>query len=58
MARQLKVNAIAIISAVNHPVIVRSFIPEDYLKYNYVAHCSLDVFEERGQLCLTLGNMV
>jgi len=48
MARQLKVNAIAIISAINHPVIVRSFIPEDVLKYHYVAHCSLDVFEERG----------
>jgi hypothetical protein len=48
MARQLKVNAIAIISALNHPVIVRSFIPGDTLKYNYVAHCSLDVFEERG----------
>jgi hypothetical protein len=47
-ARQFKVNAIAIISALNHPVIVRSFIPGDTLKYNYVAHCSLDVFEERG----------
>lgn len=48
MARQLKVNAIAIISALNHPVIIRSFIPGDTLKYHYVAHCSLDVFEDRG----------
>lgn len=53
MAPPLKVNAIALVSALNHPIIVRSFNPGDSLKYNYVAHTSLDVIEERSQqLCL------
>jgi len=47
MARPLKVNAIALISQANHPIIVRPFTDEDPLKYHYVAHTSLDVVEER-----------
>jgi len=42
----VKVNAIALVSALNHPIIVRSFSLSDHLKYNYVAHTSLDVIEE------------
>jgi trafficking protein particle complex subunit 2 len=45
----VKVNAIALVSALNHPIIVRSFSLSDHLKYNYVAHTSLDVIEERSQ---------
>lgn len=47
--RATRLNAIAYISAQNHPILVRTFTGQpDELKYHYVAHTSLDVIEERG----------
>ncbi|THV08586.1 trafficking protein particle complex 2 [Dendrothele bispora CBS 962.96] len=45
----LRVNAVAFISAQNHPIIVRTFSAQDEttIKYHYIAHTSLDVIEER-----------
>ena len=57
MARPLKVNAIALISQANHPIIVRPFTDEDPLKYHYVAHTSLDVVEERRELARPVNSI-
>ena len=48
---RLRVNAVAYISAQNHPILIRTFTKnkQDDLKYHYVAHTSLDVIEERSQ---------
>ncbi|KAF5369872.1 hypothetical protein D9758_001076 [Tetrapyrgos nigripes] len=45
----LRINAVAFISAQNHPIIVRTFSAQDEtaIKYHYIAHTSLDVIEER-----------
>ncbi|KAK7470680.1 hypothetical protein VKT23_002102 [Stygiomarasmius scandens] len=45
----LRVNAVAFVSAQNHPIIVRTFSAQDEtaIKYHYIAHTSLDVIEER-----------
>ncbi|KAL5508513.1 hypothetical protein ACEPAH_6132 [Sanghuangporus vaninii] len=49
MAPQLQLQAVAFISPQNHPILIRSFSRrrQDDLKYYYIAHISLDVFEER-----------
>ncbi|KAK0243045.1 Sedlin [Armillaria nabsnona] len=45
----IRINAVAYISANNHPVLVRSFVDNgNALKYHYIAHTALDVIEERG----------
>jgi len=44
----LKLNAVAYISAQNHPILIRTFSKQDELKYHYIAHTSLDVIEERS----------
>jgi trafficking protein particle complex subunit 2 len=52
-----KILSIAVIGKHNQPLFVRSFdshpresqpVQEEDLKWHYVAHTSLDVFEERG----------
>ncbi|KAK0230503.1 Sedlin [Armillaria fumosa] len=44
----IRINAVAYISANNHPVLVRSFVDNgNALKYHYIAHTALDVIEER-----------
>lgn len=52
MPGQLNLNlaAVAFISSQNHPILVRALsgLPEDLLKYHYVAHTSLDVIDERS----------
>jgi hypothetical protein len=48
MPPQLRLNAVAFISPQNHPILIRTFSKQDELKYHYIAHTSLDVFEERG----------
>jgi len=49
MPPQLRLNAVAFVSAQNHPVLIRTFSQprQDELKYHYIAHTSLDVVEER-----------
>jgi len=46
MPPQIRLNAVAFISAQNHPILIRTF-SMDELKYHYIAHTSLDVIEER-----------
>jgi len=46
---------VAYISSQNHPILVRTFVPGDDLKYHYVAHTSLDVIEERVASSTKLG---
>jgi len=53
MPPQLRLNAVAFISAQNHPVLIRTFQKQDELKYHYIAHTSLDVIEERGESVCT-----
>ena len=48
MPQPLRLNAVALISPQNHPIIIRTFQKGDELKYHYVAHTSLDVIEERS----------
>jgi len=44
----LKLNAVAFVSAQNHPIFIRTFTKDDVpIKYHYIAHTSLDVVEER-----------
>jgi trafficking protein particle complex subunit 2 len=52
MAPNLRLNAVAFISSNNHPILIRTFAKQDEhaIKYHYIAHTSLDVIEERGQL--------
>ncbi|KAF9782742.1 trafficking protein particle complex 2 [Thelephora terrestris] len=44
-------NAVAFVSSQNHPILVRTFGQEREnnrdIRYHYIAHTSLDVFEER-----------
>lgn len=47
MPQPLRLNAVALISPQNHPILIRTFQKGDELKYHYVAHTSLDVIEER-----------
>ncbi|TDL29194.1 Sedlin [Rickenella mellea] len=49
MAPPLRLHAVAFISPLNHPILIRSFsqVKGDELKYHYIAHTSLDVIEER-----------
>ncbi|OBZ70508.1 Cytochrome b5 [Grifola frondosa] len=49
MPSQLRLNAVAFISAQNHPILIRTFAQprQDELKYHYIAHTSLDVIDER-----------
>ncbi|KAI6047224.1 Sedlin [Pisolithus marmoratus] len=47
MPQPLRLNAVALISPQNHPILIRTFQRGDELKYHYVAHTSLDVIEER-----------
>ncbi|EJD00903.1 Sedlin [Fomitiporia mediterranea MF3/22] len=49
MAPQLQLHAVAFVSPQNHPILIRSFShrKQDDLKYQYIAHTSLDVIEER-----------
>ncbi|KZT24534.1 Sedlin [Neolentinus lepideus HHB14362 ss-1] len=49
MPPQLRLNAVAFISPQNHPILIRPFSQskDEQLKYHYLAHTSLDVFEER-----------
>lgn len=51
MAPNLRLNAVAMISPQNHPILIRTFDDkhETAIKYHYIAHTSLDVIEERGQ---------
>ncbi|KDQ29000.1 hypothetical protein PLEOSDRAFT_1015429, partial [Pleurotus ostreatus PC15] len=47
----LKINAVAFVSPQNHPILIRTFSKQEHpIKYHYIAHTSLDVIEERGQL--------
>lgn len=47
----LRVFAIAVIGKHSQPLYVRGFTSSDnLLKWNWIAHCSLDYFEERGAL--------
>jgi hypothetical protein len=49
----LKLNAVAFVSAHNHPILIRTFAKEDdAIKYHYIAHTSLDVVEERSECSL------
>lgn len=56
MAPNHRLNAVAFISPLNHPILIRTFAKnEDTMKAHYIAHTSLDVIEERGKhSCLTL----
>jgi len=47
MPPQIRLNAVAFISAQNYPILIRTFLRQDELKYHYIAHTSLDVIEER-----------
>jgi len=49
MAPNLRLNAVAFVSPLNHPILIRTFIKqEEYaIKYHYIAHTSLDIIEER-----------
>ncbi|TFK43558.1 trafficking protein particle complex 2 [Crucibulum laeve] len=48
MPPSLRLNAVAFISPQNHPILIRTFSPQDDpIKYHYIAHTSLDVIEER-----------
>lgn len=49
MPPQIRLNAVAFISAQNYPILIRTFSKHDELKYHYIAHTSLDVIEERGK---------
>lgn len=50
MPSGLKLNAVAFVSAQNHPILIRTFTKEDVaIKYHYIAHTSLDVVEERSE---------
>ena len=46
-------NAVAFVSSQNHPILIRTFGQEREnnrdIRYHYIAHISLDVFEERSQ---------
>ncbi|KAI6113722.1 trafficking protein particle complex 2 [Pisolithus croceorrhizus] len=46
MPQPPRLNAVALISPQNHPILIRTFQKGDELKYHYVAHTSLDVIEE------------
>ena len=50
MPPQLRLNSVAFVSPQNFPILIRTFTqsPQDYLKYHYIAHTSLDVIEERS----------
>jgi hypothetical protein len=50
MPAPLRLQAVAFVSPQNHPILVRTFAvnPAEELKYHYLAHTSLDVFEERS----------
>jgi trafficking protein particle complex subunit 2 len=50
MPPPLRLQAVAFVSPQNHPILVRTFAvnPAEELKYHYLAHTSLDVFEERS----------
>ncbi|KAF8890686.1 Sedlin, N-terminal conserved region-domain-containing protein [Infundibulicybe gibba] len=52
MAPNLRLNAVAFISPQNHPILIRTFLKQEEhaIKYHYIAHTSLDVIEERGNL--------
>lgn len=47
MAPNLRLNAVAFVSPLNYPILIRVFDKQDELKYHYIAHTSLDIFEER-----------
>ncbi|KAH8105985.1 trafficking protein particle complex 2 [Cristinia sonorae] len=49
MGPPLRLNAVAFVSAQNHPILIRTFSQpkQDELKYHYIAHTSLDVIDER-----------
>ena len=46
------INAVAFVSSQNHPILIRTFGQEREnnrdIRYHYIAHTSLDVFEERS----------
>jgi hypothetical protein len=50
MAPPLRLQAVAFVSPQNQPILVRTFNvdPNEELKYHYLSHTSLDVFEERS----------
>jgi hypothetical protein len=52
MPAPLRLQAVAFVSPQNHPILVRTFSvnPAEELKYHYLSHTSLDVFEERSAL--------
>jgi len=51
MPPNLKLNAVAFISPQNYPILVKTFSKQEDngIKYQYIAHTSLDVIEERGE---------
>ena len=51
MAPNLRLNAVAFVSPLNHPILIRTFIKQEEhaIKYHYIAHTSLDIIEERGK---------
>jgi len=53
MPALIYLNAVAFVSSQNHPILIRTFGREREnnrdIRYHYIAHTSLDVFEERSQ---------
>jgi len=53
MPTVVHLNAVAFVSSQNHPILIRTFGKEREtnkdIRYHYIAHTSLDVFEERSQ---------
>ena len=53
MPALIYLNAVAFVSSQNHPILIRTFGQEREnnkdIRYHYIAHTSLDVFEERSQ---------
>ena len=53
MPALIYLNAVAFVSSQNYPILIRTFGQEREnnrdVKYHYIAHTSLDVFEERSQ---------
>lgn len=50
MPPQLRINAVAFISSQNAPILIHTYGNQQELKYQYIAHTSLDIFEERCKL--------
>lgn len=53
MPALVHLSAVAFVSSQNHPILIRTFGQEREnsgdIRYHYIAHTSLDVFEERSQ---------